>query len=119
MRQVQGVRNEAEQLGNVHFTLEWLLDIVTRHSQTNLIDREVVDLLSEALINLTEVCDTATNNIEVEAVGVNESTVQRRLRRFDLSVKGTYSTLTDQELDSLVQEILTAQPNTGNKGMTG
>ena len=153
LRQVQGARNEAERLGNVHFRLQWLLDIVTRYSQTSFIEREVVDLLSGALRSLTEVCDTTANNIEVEAVftgdrgrptynipyeqvnflverrfttaqmanllGVSESTVQRRLRRFDLSVRGTYSTLTDQELDSMVQEILTAQPNTGNKRMTG
>ena len=153
LRQVHGARNEAERLGNVHFRLQWLLDIVTRYSQTSFIEREVVDLLSGALRSLTEVCDTTANNIEVEAVftgdrgrptynipyeqvnflverrftiaqianllGVSESTVQRRLRRFDLSVRGTYSTLTDQELDSMVQEILTAQPNTGNKRMTG
>lgn len=41
-------------------------------------------------------------------LGESESTVQRRLRRFGLSIRGTYSTLTDPELDSMVQEILTA-----------
>ena len=44
VRQVQGARNEAEGLDNVHFRLQWLLDIVTRYSQTSFIEREVVDV---------------------------------------------------------------------------
>ncbi len=47
--------NEGECLGNVHFRLEWLLDIVMRYYQTDLIEREIVNLLHDALRNLTNV----------------------------------------------------------------
>jgi AraC-like DNA-binding protein len=99
-----------------------------------------VNLLREALRNLTEVCDCADNDVEAEAIftgnrgrpsynipyeqvtflverrfstkqmasilGVSERTVQRRLQHFGMSIRGTYATLTDQELDSTIQEIL-------------
>ena len=112
-----------------------------------------MNLLREALRNLTEVCDCADNDVEAEAIftgnrgrpsynipyeqvtflverrfstkqmasilGVSERTVQRRLQHFGMSIRGTYATLTDQELDSTIQEILRVQPNTGNKRMTG
>jgi AraC-like DNA-binding protein len=145
--------NEGECLGNVHFRLEWLLDIVMRYYQTDLIEREIVNLLHDALRNLTNVQDTAENNYEAEAIftgnrgrpsynipyeqvtflaerrftikqmaailGVSERTVQRRLRHFGLSIRGTYTNLSDQDLDTAVQEILNIQPHTGNKRMTG
>lgn len=52
-------------------------------------------------------------------LGVSERTIQRRLQHFGLSVRGTYSNLTDQELDLTVQEILRVHPNTGNRRMSG
>ncbi len=45
--------------------------------------------------------------------------LQRRLRHFGLSIRGTYTNLSDQDLDTAVQEILNIQPHTGNKRMAG
>jgi hypothetical protein len=60
--------DEGERLGNVHFRLEWLLNIVTKYYQTDLVQEEIVNLLREALRNLTEVCDCADNDVEAEAI---------------------------------------------------
>ena len=37
LRQMQVAGDEGERLGNVHFRLEWLLNIVTRYYQTDLV----------------------------------------------------------------------------------
>ena len=52
-------------------------------------------------------------------LGVSERTVQGRLQQFGLSIRETYTNLSDQELDLTVQEILRSHPNTGYKRMTG
>lgn len=52
-------------------------------------------------------------------LGVCVRTIERRLQHFGLSIRETYSNLTEEELDSTMQEILTALPNTGYKRMTG
>jgi hypothetical protein len=37
LRQMQVAGDEGERMGNVHFRLEWLLNIVTRYYQTDLV----------------------------------------------------------------------------------
>ena len=71
LRQVQVVHacgDEGEWLGNIHFRLEWLLSIVTRYYQTNVIEREILNLLRKALTCLTEVCDPEYNNVAAETI---------------------------------------------------
>jgi hypothetical protein len=45
LRQMQVAGDEGERLGNVHFRLDWLLNIVTRYYQTDLVQEEIVNLL--------------------------------------------------------------------------
>ena len=45
--------------------------------------------------------------------------VERRLFEFGLSVRLTYSNIDNEELDQLIQNILTEFPNTGYRRMTG
>ena len=52
-------------------------------------------------------------------VGVSKRTVWRRMSDFGLSIGGSYSVLTDAELDNIVREILDRLPNTGMKRMHG
>ena len=50
---------------------------------------------------------------------VSISTVRRRMTRYALSVRSMYSSLTDDQLDSLVSEIQGQFPNAGNRQMYG
>ena len=40
-----------------------------------------------------------------DVLGISLSTVRGRMREFELSTSGLYSSITDQELDSLVSQI--------------
>ncbi len=153
LRQIPVDGNHGERLGNVCFRLEWLLSIVIRYYQTNLIERHVVDVLRESLRCLSSINGPGENEVEAPLVftgsrgrpmheipreqlnfligrrftvkqiaavlGVSERTIQRRLQQFRLSIRETYTNLSDQELDLTVQEILRSHPNTGYKRMTG
>ena len=48
-----------------------------------------------------------------QALGVSESTIFRRMRKYDLSVRQNMSRLSDQELDEKVRQILREFPNAG------
>lgn len=50
---------------------------------------------------------------------VSESTVKRRMRVYGLSIHDTYSNICDDELDSIINEIIHQFPNTGYRGMLG
>uniref|UniRef100_A0A3P8SBA6 Integrase core domain-containing protein n=1 Tax=Amphiprion percula TaxID=161767 RepID=A0A3P8SBA6_AMPPE len=52
-------------------------------------------------------------------IGVSRSTVYRRMQEFDMSVRGTYSTMTDQELDILISSIKSQMPNAGYRLVQG
>jgi len=52
-------------------------------------------------------------------LGVSERTVERRLREFNLNISTSYSNLSDQELDAVINSIVTDFPQTGYKRMTG
>ena len=52
-------------------------------------------------------------------LGVSTRTIRRRMDDLDLHVSDLYSTLPDNELDMMVNEILTQFPNTGYRMMTG
>ena len=52
-------------------------------------------------------------------LGVSVSTVRRRMTNYNLSIRSTYCTLDDIELDSLIADIQQQFPNAGNRQMYG
>ena len=52
-------------------------------------------------------------------IGVSLHTIELRMAEFGLTVTATYTTMSDEQLDTTILEIMTAFPNTGNKRMTG
>ena len=52
-------------------------------------------------------------------LGVCEKTVYRRMEEYGLSMRHSYSSITEDELDATVKEILMEFPNTGYKTMRG
>ena len=52
-------------------------------------------------------------------LGVSEVTVFRRMAEFGISVSGSYSTMSDQELDMLVSEIKAQMPQIGYRLVLG
>ena len=52
-------------------------------------------------------------------LGVSTPTVERRMAEFQLNIKGSYSSCTDTQLDSVIKDIMTAFPNAGYRRMTG
>lgn len=52
-------------------------------------------------------------------MGVSRSTVFRRMKEYDLSVRSMYSTINDDELDSLVASIKNDLPNAGYRMVRG
>ena len=45
--------------------------------------------------------------------------MERRLQEFGLSVRATYAHITEEDLDTTIDQILTTFPNTGYKRMSG
>lgn len=52
-------------------------------------------------------------------LGVSTRTIERRMQEFGITVRGTYSQLTDEELDNLVVAIKTTSPHSGYRMMRG
>ena len=52
-------------------------------------------------------------------LGVGKRTVERQLEEFHLSIRATYSDMSNEELDAEITSILRNFPNTGYKCMTG
>ena len=52
-------------------------------------------------------------------LNISERTIKRRLKEFSLSIKETYSEISDVDLDSFVLSTLKEFPNTGYKRMKG
>ena len=50
---------------------------------------------------------------------VSASTVKRRIREYDTSVRQRYSDISENELDQIVERIMREFPNSGYKRMTG
>ncbi len=54
-----------------------------------------------------------------QIIGVSISTIRRRMLTFNLSVRSTYSAVTDEELDTIVVSMQQQFPNWGNRQMYG
>lgn len=52
-------------------------------------------------------------------LGMSTRTVERRMHEFGITIRGTYSHLTDEELDNLVVTIKTTSPHSGYRMMRG
>ena len=58
--------------------------------------------------------------VQISALlGVSSRTVERRLQEFGLSVRATYADISEEHLDSTVNQILATFPNTSYKRMSG
>ena len=53
-----------------------------------------------------------------EMPGVSLSTIERRFRDYDLSVSQTYSAIDDNEVDEIIQQLVSEFPNCGYRRMT-
>ena len=53
-----------------------------------------------------------------ELLGVSARTIERRFQDFGLSVRATYTDITDTQLDQVVSGIISIFPNTGYKRMS-
>lgn len=54
-----------------------------------------------------------------KCLGVSTRTVHRRMKEYNLSVRGTYSTITDPELDNVISDIKSQMPNAGYRMVQG
>ncbi|KAI7808213.1 hypothetical protein IRJ41_025651 [Triplophysa rosa] len=52
-------------------------------------------------------------------LGVSTRTIHRRMKEYDLSVRETYSTITDTELDNVISAIKSQMPNAGYRMVQG
>ena len=69
---------------------------------------------------LSSLLDSRFTVVQIaEIIGVSRRTVFRRMSEFDLSVRSTYSDLTDDELDHIINQIKLDFPTCGNKQMIG
>ena len=54
-----------------------------------------------------------------QLMGVSVSTIRRRMSEFNLSIRATYSPITDEQLDQLVASVQQQFANWGNRQMYG
>ena len=154
---IQNILRELEErvaengsLENLQRRLAWLLSVIVRHQ--NIIDRVVVDLITDALSCITGSIETRNGAATVqifsgtpgrpkfnipyeqlnflvergftivkmaELLGVSARTIERRFQDFGLSVRATYTDITDAQLDEVVRGIISIFPITGYKRMSG
>lgn len=74
------------------------------------IPKEQIELFLEYNFSLPQIS---------EMLGVSLSTVTRRLKDYGLSVTQTYSTISNTELDEIMQQLVSEFPNCGYRRMTG
>ena len=75
-----------------------------------MISREQLQLLIETNFTTPQIA---------HMLGVSLSTVRRRMELYNLSVRATYATISNQELDQLIREISRFFPMCGSKQMAG
>ena len=84
---------------------------------TGLIGRPSIEITYDQLSFLVESNFTCTQIASM--LGVSLRAIQRRLSEFGISIRMTYSTITDDELDEIVSQIQTQFPMYGNRLMQG
>ncbi len=68
LHQVEARGEEAECRESALFRLEWLFTVVSRYYQCGFVDRHVIDLLTEALINLNSISSPEDINVGPEVI---------------------------------------------------
>ncbi|XP_019857141.1 PREDICTED: uncharacterized protein LOC109585483 isoform X2 [Amphimedon queenslandica] len=69
---------------------------------------------------LSSLIDSGFTVVQIsEIIGVSRRTIFRRMSDFELSIRSTYSDLTDTELDYIIKQIQVEFPACGNKQMMG
>ncbi|XP_039478169.1 uncharacterized protein LOC120443474 [Oreochromis aureus] len=122
-QQIGGLSEITEALQNVHHLVQCEINI----SSVAIIELETevglgpghpkIVLEREKLKNLL---DTQLSvSCIAKCLGVSRRTIFRRMQEFDLSVRGTYSTMNDQELDNIISAIKNQMPNAGYRMVQG
>ena len=84
---------------------------------TGCIGRPRFEIPREQVVFLIDNRFTAPQMAEI--LGVSLSTIRRRMTDYGLSITAEYTLLTDEELDSVVEEIQVDFPTCGNRQMQG
>ena len=84
---------------------------------TGYVGRPKFEISCEQLTFLIESKFTASQMAQI--IGVSLSTIRRRMAEYGLSITAEYATLTDEELDSVVEEIRHDFLMCGNRQMQG
>lgn len=121
--QIGGVSEIIEALQNLYHAVQWELNI----SSTPIVELEMeigpgpghpkIVIEREKLISLLD------THLPVSCIAkilsVSRRTLYRRMQEFGLSVRGSYSTVTDEELDNVILGIKEQMPNAGYRMVQG
>uniref|UniRef100_A0A3P9C2H8 Integrase core domain-containing protein n=1 Tax=Maylandia zebra TaxID=106582 RepID=A0A3P9C2H8_9CICH len=120
---IGGLSEITEALQNVHHLVQCEINI----SSVAIIELETevglgpghpkIVLERERLKNLLDI--QLPVSCIAKCLGVSRRTIYRRMQEFDLSVRGTYSTMNDQELDNIISAIKNQMPNAGYRMVQG
>uniref|UniRef100_A0AAZ1X781 Integrase core domain-containing protein n=1 Tax=Oreochromis aureus TaxID=47969 RepID=A0AAZ1X781_OREAU len=121
--QIGGLSEITEALQNIHHLVQCEINI----SSVAIIELETevglgpghpkIVLEREKLKNLLDT--QLPVSCIAKCLGVSRRTMFRRMQEFDLSVRGTYSTMNDQELDNIISAIKNQMPNAGYRMVQG
>uniref|UniRef100_I3KBR5 Integrase core domain-containing protein n=1 Tax=Oreochromis niloticus TaxID=8128 RepID=I3KBR5_ORENI len=122
-QQIGGLSEITEALQNVHHLVKCEINITS----VGIIELETevglgpghpkIVLEREKLKNLLDT--QLPVSCIAKCLGVSRRTIFRRMQEFDLSVRGTYSTMNDQELDNIISTIKNQMPNAGYRMVQG
>ncbi|CAI5637637.1 unnamed protein product [Oreochromis niloticus] len=122
-QQIGGLSEITEALQNVHHLVQCEINITS----VGIIELETevglgpghpkIVLEREKLKNLLDT--QLPVSCIAKCLGVSRRTIFRRMQEFDLSVRGTYSTMNDQELDNIISTIKNQMPNAGYRMVQG
>lgn len=122
-QQIGGLSEVTEALQNVHHLVQCEINITS----VGIIELETevglgpghpkIVLEREKLKNLLDT--QLPVSCIAKCLGVSRRTIFRRMQEFDLSVRGTYSTMNDQELDNIISAIKNQMPNAGYRMVQG
>ncbi|XP_057698303.1 uncharacterized protein LOC130919527 isoform X2 [Corythoichthys intestinalis] len=121
--QTGGLSEITEALQKLHHAVEWENNV----SSTPTVEQEV-EVSSgpghpKTVIEREKLYSLLDTHLPVSSIakclGVSRRTLYRRMQEFGLSVRGSYSTVTDAELDSIISDIKSQMPNAGYRMVQG
>ena len=126
IREIRGGSLDPNTGDALHLRLDWLHGLIARLVHLYRIDKRIVNLIrgardcligSQNIISVSSPASAFTGQRGRPRYSIPR--VERRLFEFGLSVRLTYSNIDNEELDQLIQNILTEFSNTGYRRMTG